>query len=45
MKKFFIRIGIFIAIVLTSYFIWSFTGRATEKETGWSKLPEFKATI
>lgn len=43
MKKFFIRIAIIVAILLSAYFIWSFTGRATEKETGWSKLPEFKA--
>ncbi len=43
MKKFFIRLSIIIAVVLTSYFIWSYTGRATEKETGWSKLPDFKA--
>jgi hypothetical protein len=43
MKKFFIRIAIIIAVLLSAYFIWSFTGRAKEKETGWSKLPEFKA--
>jgi hypothetical protein len=43
MKKFFIRIAIIIAVILLAYFIWSFTGRAKEKETGWSKLPEFKA--
>ncbi len=43
MKKIFIRIGIIIAVLLLAYFIWSFTGRAKEKETGWSKLPEFKA--
>lgn len=43
MKRFFIRIGIIIAVLLSAYFIWSFTGRAKEKETGWSKLPEFKA--
>ncbi len=43
MKKIFIRIAIIIAVLLAAYFIWSFTGRATEKETGWSKLPEFKA--
>ncbi len=42
MKKFFIRIGIIIAVVFTSYFIWSYTGRAKEKETGWSKMPELK---
>ncbi|MEJ8816624.1 carbon-nitrogen hydrolase family protein [Lacibacter sp. H407] len=42
MKKFFIRITIIIAVVLTSYFIWSYTGRAKEKETGWSKMPELK---
>ncbi|QNA43836.1 carbon-nitrogen hydrolase family protein [Lacibacter sediminis] len=43
MKKFFLRIGIMIVILLSAYFIWSLTGRAKEKETGWSKLPEFKA--
>jgi hypothetical protein len=43
MKKFFLRISIIIAVLLAAYFIWSHTGRATEKETGWSKLPEFKA--
>lgn len=43
MKKFFIRIAIIIVVILSAYFIWSFTGRAKEKETGWSKLPEFKA--
>lgn len=43
MKKFFIRIAILLAILFSAYFIWSHTGRATEKETGWSKLPEFKA--
>ncbi|MEJ8841046.1 carbon-nitrogen hydrolase family protein [Lacibacter sp. H375] len=43
MKKFFIRIAIIIAVLLSAYFIWSFTGRAKEKETGWSKLPELKA--
>ena len=43
MKKFFIRIAILMAILFSAYFIWSHTGRATEKETGWSKLPEFKA--
>jgi hypothetical protein len=43
MKKFFIRIAIIIAVVLSAYFVWSFTGRAKEKESGWSKLPEFKA--
>ena len=32
-----------LAILLSAYFIWSHTGRAKEKETGWSKLPEFKA--
>jgi predicted amidohydrolase len=43
MKKIFIRIGIIIAVLLSAYFVWSFTGRAKEKETGWRKLPEFKA--
>lgn len=43
MKKIFIRIAIIIAVILSAYFVWSFTGRAKEKETGWSKLPEFKA--
>lgn len=42
MKKFFIRISILLAVLLTGYFIWSLTGRATEKESGWSKNPEFK---
>lgn len=43
MKKIFIRIAIIIAVLFSAYFIWSSTGRAKEKETGWSKLPEFKA--
>lgn len=43
MKKFFLRIAIMLTILISAYFIWSFTGRAKEKETGWSKLPEFKA--
>lgn len=42
MKKFFIRISILLAVLLAGYFIWSLTGRATEKESGWSKNPEFK---
>nr|WP_294908692.1 hypothetical protein [uncultured Lacibacter sp.] len=42
MKKFFIRTSILLAILFTGYFIWSLTGRATEKESGWSKNPEFK---
>ncbi|RXK58545.1 hypothetical protein ESA94_18100 [Lacibacter luteus] len=43
MKKIFIRITILLAVLLAGYFIWSLTGRATEKESGWSKNPEFKA--
>ncbi len=42
MKKFFIRITILLAVLFAGYFIWSLTGRATEKESGWSKSPEFK---
>ncbi len=42
MKKLFIRITILLAVLLAGYFIWSLTGRATEKESGWSKNPEFK---
>lgn len=42
MKKFFLRIGILLAVLFAGYFIWSLTGRATEKESGWSKNPEFK---
>jgi hypothetical protein len=42
MKKFFLRIIILISIVFTGYFIWSYTGRAAEKEFGWSQWPEFK---
>jgi predicted amidohydrolase len=42
MKKFFIRITILLAVLLTGYFIWSLTGRATEKESGWSTNPDFK---
>ena len=42
MKKFFIRITILLAVLLTGYFIWSLTGRATEKESGWRTNPDFK---
>lgn len=42
MKKFSIRITILLAVLFAGYFIWSLTGRATEKESGWSKNPEFK---
>lgn len=43
MKNFFIRITILLAVLFTGYFVWSLTGRASEKESGWSKAPEFKA--
>ena len=42
MKKWFLRIGIFLAVVLVVYNIWAMMNRAKEKGTGWSKLPEFK---
>lgn len=42
MKKWLLRIGIFLAVVLIVYYLWSMMGRAKEQVTGWSKLPEFK---
>lgn len=42
MKRIFLRILLLISIVFAGYFIWSYTGRAAEKEFGWTQWPEFK---
>jgi len=42
MKKWLLRIGIFLTVVLVVYNIWAMMNRAKEHKTGWSKLPEFK---